>query len=181
MYYSFRSSPSYKMYMDGIINHLRTDQFRNTTAEWKETNYKSTPLWGDHSIHTFIFPCSKGPNHSQEIKQSYQRSSSLTWDFIGYDWRRTGLVSANLLVGNHVTALRHRVVYHVKGIWHIGHSDHPQTNEIGLFHHHLIQYWLQRQPLEPLWRHCTHPPGPSVSTAPRPPRAAASTAPRPRV
>lgn len=162
--------------MDGIINNLRVDQSRKHYCWVGRNKLRSTLLWGDCNIHTFIFPCSKAPSHSQEIKQSYQWSSSLTWDFIGYDWRRTGLVSTNLLVGNHMTALRHRVVYHVKGIWHIGHSDHPQTNEIGLFHHHLIQYWLQRQPLEPSWRHCTHPPGPSVSTAPRPPRAAVSTA-----
>lgn len=40
-------------------------------------------------------------------------------------------------------------LYHVQRVGHVGHSHHPQANEVGLLHHHLIQHGLQRQPPEP--------------------------------
>lgn len=56
---------------------------------------------------------------------SVQEANTLTWDFIGYNRRRAGLVTAYLLVTYHVATLWDCIVYHIEGVWNIGHSNHP--------------------------------------------------------
>ena len=73
-----------------------------------------------------------------EYDQTIHKVNRLTWDFVCYHGRRARLVAADLLVADHVAALRHGIADHVKRVWHVGHSNHSQTHKVCLFHHHLV-------------------------------------------
>lgn len=62
------------MYMDGIINNLRADQFRNTTAGWKEN---TTEVLLSEEIVAFTHSLSPAPKPPTIHKRSSRVTSDL--------------------------------------------------------------------------------------------------------